>query len=156
MKRFITTLLVVIMPLIALAQKEQDFASRFMSLYGSGTSVTCTTVSPLMIERMMELPKVEENEQARQVLSQLKSIRVLTNSDVNETPHLFTNAKQLAEHNPSRYKLHAEEKDKKLYVRRRGQIIVEVVLFMEQAKHFSLIDLTGNMNDTFLEQVLTI
>lgn len=39
----------------AQAQNEQDFASRFMSLYAHQSTLQCTTVSPLMLERMMQL-----------------------------------------------------------------------------------------------------
>lgn len=156
MKKFFLTLLVLLLPLLATAQKEQDFSSRFMTLYGNDYAITCTTVSPLMMERMMQLPKVEGNEQMQQVLSQLKSIRLLASEKAGDGPHLFANAKELAKNNPSRYKLYAEENDKCLYTRRRGKTIVEVVLFMEQASHFSLINLTGNMDEKFLEKVMKI
>lgn len=156
MKKFFLTLLAVLLPLLAMAQKEQDFSSRFMTLYGSNYEISSTTVSPLMMERMMQLPKVEENEQMRQVLSQLKSIRLLASEKSSDAPHLFANAKELAKSNPSRYKLYAEETGKCLYTRRRGKTIVEVVLFMEQDASFSLINLTGNMDEQFLDKVMKI
>ena len=69
----------------AQAQNEQDFASRFMSLYAHQSTLQCTTVSPLMLERMMQLPDVEENDHTRQVLSQLKSIQ-MANNTLRTTP----------------------------------------------------------------------
>lgn len=156
MKRFLFSLLLAFAPLLCMAQNEQDFSSRFMSLYGSSFSLNSTTVSPLMLERMVQLPKVEENEQMRQVLSQLKSIRMLTAQGDEDAPRLYENAKSLAQHNPSRYKLYAEQDGKQLYTRHRHDLIVEVVLFMELDGNFCLINLTGNMNEAFLEQILHI
>ena len=72
------------------------------------------------------------------------------------TEKCFDDALQLARKNPKRYKLHAEEEHKKLYVRRRGKLIVEMVLFMVSESHFSLINLTGNMNEKFLEQLMQL
>lgn len=138
------------------AQREQDFASRYMSLYAQGTSLSCTTVSPLMMERLLRLPSVEENEQAKQVLQQLKSIRVVSHTEVSEAQHLYHLATKLAENNSARYKLRAEEDDKLLYSRRRGKLIVEIILMMKQHDHFTLVDLTGNMNESFMEQILKL
>lgn len=138
---------------MAQAQREQDFALRFMTLYAEGTSLQCTTVSPLMLERMMQLPDVEENEQTRQVLSQLKSIRMVHNTTEAETNQLYNKAQQLAKRNTARYKLYAQRQSKCLYVRRRGRYIVEMVLFMKHNRHLQLINLTGNMTDSFLKQL---
>lgn len=156
MKRILLTLIATLCSLLAFAQHEQDFAARFMQLYGSSYPVSCTTVSPLMMERMLQLPDVEDNEATRQVLSQLKSIRMLQSHDISDVPHLYANASKLAQRNPNRYKLYAQEQGKQLYVRRRGRIIVEMVLFMEQRHTFSLINLTGNMTDNFLQQLLRL
>lgn len=156
MKKFFLALLAAILPLCAMAQKEQDFSSRFMALYGDDYEITCTTVSPLMMERMMKLPKVEENEQMQQVLRQLKSIRLLASTNESDAHHLFANASELAKNNPGRYKPYAEKNGKCLYTRRRGKTIVEVVLFMEQNARFTLINLTGNMDEQFLEKVMDI
>ena len=138
------------------AQREQDFASRFMALYAEGTSLQCTTVSPLMLERMMRLPNVESDSQTRQVLSQLKSIRMVHNTADNETSPLYNKALKLATRNAARYKLYAQRQSKRLYVRRRGRYIVEMVLFMKHDRHLQLINLTGNMTDSFLKQLFNM
>ncbi len=156
MKRTLSLFLVLLLSITAWAQNEQDFASRFMSLYGKGTTLTCTTVSPLMMERMLRLPSVEDNEQTRQVLQQLKSIRLVTNTDAAETAKLYDHAVKLAQRNKARYRLQCEEDDKKLYTRKRGNVVVEMVLLMKQNGHLSLVNLTGNMSDKFMEQILRI
>lgn len=140
----------------ASAQKEQDFASRFISLHGEGTSLSCTTISPSMTEQMISLPSVEENEAIKEVLSQLKSIRMAINEDESETDLLFDQAVSLAQKNARRYQAKVEEETKKLYVRERNNLVVEMVLLMKLENLFYLIDLTGNMTEDFLEQVLKI
>ena len=156
MKQLLTLLLSAILGLTAMAQKEQDFASRFMALHPKEAALECTTVSPVMMERMLQLPKVEDDASLRQVLAQLKSIRMVTCHEAAHAEKLFDDALKLARKNPKRYKLHAEEEHKKLYVRRRGKLIVEMVLFMVAESHFSLINLTGNMNEKFLEQLMQL
>ncbi len=156
MKRTLSLLLVMLLSLTAWAQKEQDFASRYMALYAKGTTLTCTTVSPLMMERMLRLPSVEDNEQMKDVLKQVKSIRLVTHTDAAETAHLYEEAINLAQCNKARYRLQSEENEKKLYVRRRGKVVVEMVLITKQNDHLSLVNLTGNMSDKFMEQLLRL
>lgn len=146
----------MLLSLTAWAQKEQDFAARFMSLYGKGTTLTCTTVSPLMMERMLRLPSVEDNEQMREVLKQVKSIRLVSNTNTDESSALYEKALKLAKRNKARYRLQAEEDDKKLFARRRGTVVVEMVLLMKQNGHLSLVNLTGNMSEKFMEQLLKL
>lgn len=156
MKQLFSLLLCTLLGLTAMAQKEQDFASRFMALHSTETSLECTTVSPMMMQRMLQLPDVEDDASLREVLTQLKSIRMVTCDEAAPAEKCFNDALQLARKNPKRYKLHAEEEHKKLYVRRRGKLIVEMVLFMVFESHFSLINLTGNMNEKFLQQLMQL
>ena len=88
---FVTLLLALVAAVAARAQGggEQDFASRFMSLYGKGRAVECTTVSPLMLERMMQLPDVEGDSHTREVLKQLKSIRLVSSTAGHDVTHLM-------------------------------------------------------------------
>lgn len=141
-------------PLRASAQGEADFAERFLRLYADDYRLESTTVSPAMMQRMMQLPDVESNEQARKALSQMKSIRMVRSSSSADAPHLFANARQLAEHNAQRFKRYAEDKGKCLYTRRRGKLIVELILFMQTDGGFVLIDLTGNMTERFVGSLL--
>lgn len=158
MTRKLLLLFVLLISAVSLcrAQREQDFASRYMSLYAKGTSLECTTVSPLMLERMMQLPDVEGNDHTRQVLSQLKSIRMVYNTAEHETNQLYAKALKLAQRNTARYKSYAQRQSKRLYVRRRGKFIVEIVLFMKHDHHLRLINLTGNMTDDFLHQLFSL
>lgn len=153
MKQFICILMAAFLAVAAWGQKEQDFASRYMALYAKGSSLECTTVSPLMMDKLLKLPSVEEDSTTKKVLAQLKSIRMITNANPAETALLYDNALKLARQNPKRYQLQAEENEKKIYVRHRGNLIVEIVLLMKNETRLNLINLTGNMNKDFLQQL---
>ena len=153
MKHLICILMAALMTMAARGQKEQDFASRYMALYAKGSSLECTTVSPLMMDKLLKLPSVEEYSTTKKVLAQIKSIRMITNANPAETALLYDNALKLARQNPKRYRLQAEEKEKKIYVRHRGKLIVEIVLLMKNDTRLNLINLTGNMNENFLQQL---
>lgn len=127
-----------------------------MKLHSKGTSLQCTTISPQMLERMMQLPDIEDDSAEKKIFSQLKSIQMLTNTVPEETNELYNEALQLAQNNTQRYKLRAETDDKMLYIRQRGKVIVEMVLLMKTEQNFRLINLTGNMTDKFLDQVFNI
>lgn len=155
LKYILLTLITCMLTLTASAQKEEDFASRYMTLYAQGTSLECTTLSPDMMELILGLPSVEGNGLAKELLSQLKSIRVVKNSAKAETAKLFGLAHSLAQKNAKRYKLFAEEDDKQMYIRRHDGKIVEIVMFMHN-EHFQMLNVTGNISESFLQQVLKI
>lgn len=136
----------------AMAQGEQDFASKFMDLYGGqNSSLSCATVSPAMMEKMLNLKSIGKNANAKQVFSQLKSIRVVTSQSHSKADTYFAKAIRLAEDNSRRYKLYAEAADKSIYKRERGRWIVELVMVINANDSFSIIDLTGNMTKEFIK-----
>lgn len=155
MKHWLATLFLLLTVFNAKAQLEEDFALRFMNLYAEKHTLECITVSPLMMQRMLRLPSVEEDGQTKKVLSQLKSIRMVVSKTAAEASECYNKAAELAKQNPQRYKLYAHNGQRMLYMRRHGGQLVEIVLFMHN-QQFSLINLTGNMTEEFLEQVLNI
>ena len=157
MKRLLCALLLACIGLTAAAQREQDFASRYMSLYGEGTELQCATVSPLMMERILQLPESHEGGHVREVLSQLKSIRVVSSKTAGEGEALYDKAVELAKDNPRRYKPYAETDAQSIYLRKRGGVIVELVLLtFNDEGVFNIVNLTGNMSDAFLRELLNI
>lgn len=138
------------------AQTEQDFASRFMSLHGDDAALECATVSPLMIERMMELPDSDDKAHVKQVLAKLKSIRVVSVKDDTEAEALYEKACDLARRNNKRYKPYSEAPDRSIYMRKRGKLILEIVLLRQGKDAFTIVNLTGNMTDAFLQELLQI
>lgn len=156
MKKWLLSLLLVLATATATAQREQDFALRYMHLYGEGTSLACKTVSPQMITRMMQLTEDSETP-FRQVLSQLKSIRVVQNENPAETVTLYDKAEELAKANKRRYTLYARTEDRSIYLRKRGKLIVELVMLARvEAERFSIVNLTGNMTGEFIRELMKI
>lgn len=156
MKKWLLSLLLVLIAGTAAAQREQDFALRYMHLYGEGSSLDCKTVSPQMIARMMQL--TEDSATAfRQVLSQLKSIRVVHNGNPAEGVELYGKAEELAKANKRRYTLYACTEDRSIYLRKRGKLIVELVMLAQTGGgNFSIVNLTGNMTGDFIRELMKI
>lgn len=156
MKQILLTLFLLLLPLGLRAGGEQDFASYFMANYAKGTSLTCSTVSPLMMEKMLQLPEANEDADMKPILEKLKSIRFAVNADKGETPRLFTLANEVAERNAKRYKPWAVDDTKHIYIRKRGQVIVEVVLVMTRDELFHLVNLTGNLDEKLMMRLLHV
>lgn len=89
MKHWVLTLLLAAASLSLSAQGEEDFASRYMKLYAEGTSLTCSTVSPQMMARVMNVAEADNDPHLRQVLSQMKSLRVVRSGKPEESGPLY-------------------------------------------------------------------
>lgn len=158
MKRLLIILaLVIAIPAIALAQKEQDFATKFMELNGNTyKELSRSTVSPYMMERIMKLDTLEDNDEIRKVLSQLKSIQIVEAKGKPACDSLFNKATELAQQNPRRYKLYVNDTLRKIYLRTKKDIIVEMVFIANANRAFNLVNLTGNMSESFLKELTNL
>ncbi len=157
MKAFLTLLLAFAALLPVRAQREEDFASRYMSLYGDEGGLTCKTISPAMMERIMNLDTVRRDADALRVFAQLKSIRFVTAPDTSLTRELYGKAEELARHNSRRYTAYATRDHLSIYVRQRGKVLLELVVLLVNAEsQFNILNFTGTMSEDFIRQVLTI
>lgn len=155
MKRLLIALLLTFTLIGATAQKSDDFASRFVALYGKTYALTQKTISPKMMERIMRLESVEENAETLRLIKQLKSIRIVSGGETaTERILLQEKANQLALRNNRRYKLYKENDNAIIYTRRKGRTIVELLVINKgEGRHFNLINLTGMMSDSFISEV---
>ena len=154
MKLLLMALAILLNTIDAFAQKEQDFASKFMEINGEmQEELTWNTVSPFMMERIMKLDTLEDNNDVRNILSQLKSIQIVESKQMALSDSLFNSAKQLAEQNEKRYKIYTNDEERLIYLRKRNKIIVEMVFIAKVNHVFSLVSLTGNMNESFLKEL---
>ena len=153
----LTLLLVVGFPFSALAQQERDFASQYMRLYNDDeSSLTCNTISPLMMQRILKLDEVENNQEVQDIISQLKSIQILTAKDPTAYEQHFEQAKELADRNSKRYQPYRSNNLSAIYFRQKKKVIVEIVFISQQRHSFSIISLTGNMTQGFIEKLAHI
>lgn len=141
----------------AAAQREQDFALRFMKQYAAhNDQVSCTTISPAMMEKMMKVATSENQAHVKNVLSHLKSIRVVSSKPGSETRELSRKALQLMTTNTRRYRPLTGEtttSDGGLWVRSKGNTIVELVM-IDTTKGLQIVNLTGNMDRAFLQEIM--
>lgn len=157
MKRFLLILTIIFCCMPVAAQREQDFTTRYMALYGKDYELTNKTISPKMMERIMQLKSVEENKSIRKVLSQIKSFSILSDNSESNAPELYQKACRLARQNAKRYAPYSEQDNQNIYVRKRGKLIVEmVVVSLKENNAFSLINITGNLSDDFIKQVIAL
>ena len=154
MKHLLLALTLLLAHCAAFAQREQDFATKFMEINGEEfKELTCNTVSPYMMERIMKLDTLEDNQDMRKVLSQLKSIQIVKAVGNTVGDSLFNRATELAQHNQKRYKLYATDQERQIYLRTRNKIIVEMVFIAKLDNIFNIVNLTGNMNKSFLKEL---
>ena len=157
MRQILLTLLLVGLPLAALAQQECDFASQYMRLYNDEAgSLSCNTVSPLMMQRILQLDEIENNQEAQDIISQLKSIQILTTKDPTAYAQHFEQAKDLADRNSKRYRPYRSNNHSAIYFRQKKKVIVEIVYISQQRHSFSIISLTGNMTQDFIKKLAHI
>lgn len=155
-KLTLVALLALLTVTVVQAQREQDFASRFMSLYGEEAALSCNTVSPIMMGRIVPLTN-DSLPALRQVLSQIKSIRVVMPTAETHVPDLLDKAEQLALNNRRRYKPYAETEGRSIYLRKRGKYVVEFVMIAGKSPNdFAVVSITGNMTESFFSELMKI
>ena len=155
MKRLLfLSFILIALPAMLQAQRELDFASKFMEINGDQyEELHCNTVSPFMMERIMKLDTLEDNTEMRRILAQLKSIQIVKAQGEAIGDSLFRKATELAQLNKKRYKLYADDEDRQIYLRKKNRTIVEMVFIAHMDSIFNIVNLTGNMDETFLKEL---
>lgn len=110
MKRLLLICLVFLgVALTVKANGEPDFASKYLMLYGQTYDIDCKTISPQMMERILSGVAGSEDENTMRVLSQIKSIRILTTEpNACQAKTLFEKAEELAAQNKRRYSVYSQ------------------------------------------------
>lgn len=153
MRHALAALLLALTALTATAQKEHDFALTYMNLYAEGTTLSCQTVGPAMISKMLAQPQADDDPDMKQALKKIRSLRVVANTKKSETATLYDKAAALLKANSARYAHYADYDGKSLYLRRRGKDILELVLLTRQDSCLHIVDVTGTMDEDFLRQL---
>lgn len=133
----------------------QDFATRFMSEHKQNKDLTCITISPTMMEKILKTDAVEKDDNMTEVISNLKSMQLLT-SEVRVL-HYYNEALKLLEKNCDRFEPYLSFKGKKetcrIMIRKNKGVIVEMVMLSNKRHQFSVINFTGNMSDEFISKL---
>lgn len=154
MKSIIFVLLFSLMGLTVQAQHEQDFVTHYMEQYGKDDGLSRLTVSPSMIKAILNIEDCKEDPEIESFLRSVRSVQVLTGLFGRHSGLHYERVEKMIGQNPGRYKMLIEHGRQKIYARRRGNAIVEVVMFMDQKEGFLLVDLTGEMTEKQLERIV--
>ncbi len=121
----------------------------------------CVTVSPAMVEKvlkmMQEKNEDENDEQIQKILPNIKSMRIF--STTKHANKYYAEATKLLSRKAKSYKPFKadEKKDKKpcVWIRKNGNNVIEmVVLDKKDEEKFHIINITGNMNKAFVDELL--
>lgn len=152
MKKALFALLLLCLPLIASAQQERDFATQYMLLYaGQDTTLVCQTISPDMMKHMINREEVEQDDELKSILRQIRTLQVVRAEGETPAQENFEKAVDLAKLNTQRYKLYAYGDTYQIYLRKKGDIIVELVHINLMENAFCIINLTGYMTKDFIK-----
>ena len=167
-RRLLIVTLALVLTLAAQAKKEtQDFVTQFIAELqttegANENDYTCITVSPQMMERVLQMVKektLEDEDQIRGALTHVRSLRVFT---ARENSELYTaECKRLLERQTRHFKqvkTEATEQNENtnLWVREYNKQIVELVLINRVTGDdlLQIVNLTGNFDSEFVDELL--
>lgn len=139
-----------------LVTSAQDFASRFMMDFNKDTTIHCQTISPKMMERLVDIHHGKTNRtEAHQLISKLKSARIIQGAD---KPKYFLHAEKMLKHNRQRFiPLHQSTAhgNNQIFVRRKEDYIIELIMLNKDSLSgtFTIVNLTGDMDDEFIQML---
>ncbi|BEH00148.1 hypothetical protein BSYN_24120 [Bacteroides sedimenti] len=147
-------LLIICIVLLAGKVSAQDFASRFLEKHLPDTNLTCVTISPKMMEKVMNL-EVDGEQDMMEMISKLKSMRMVT-TEVNGQKY-YNEALKVLEKNSGRFEPYLSFEDKsenyQIMIRKKKNAIIELVMLMREADNFTVINFTGNMSQDFIARL---
>lgn len=168
MKHTLLTLTLI----LTLNTQAQDFASKFMTLCTPDDSITCQTVGPKMMQRLVESLRTTPNdttltptdsctttddEAAAEIFAKLKSARIVTTHTNAQT--LYQRAQTLMEENKNRFTLLPSAQPNtqtQVYTRQHNNIIRELVMLnLSPQGLLTIVCLTGQMDEEFMQALAT-
>lgn len=156
MRRALCLLTIIMATMTAMAQRGQDFASRFMQQYKEDGSVKCITVSPKMMEQLMAMEGSDRNDSLMQAIAKLKSMRIVQTESDGE-PY-YQQAETLLKKNAKRFEyvknFRTERAEGAFYQRKKtDDKVVELVMvgLSKIDNRFVLVNLTGDIDEEFIE-----
>jgi hypothetical protein len=150
-----SVLLALWMTLFSVVAFAQDFATRFMAEHQQDANLSCITISPTMMNKILKSDAAEKDEQMAEMISNLKSMQLLTSK--TRVQRYYREALKVIDKNSDRFEPYLSFKGKleecKMMVRRRKGTIIEMVMLTKNKHQFSVINLTGIMSDDFISQL---
>ena len=153
-KKLFSLLLMVIMAMAANAQQALDFVGKFVTQCEGDTTVKCITVSPKMMEQIVESRQGDDeaHEALNQAIGKLKSMRIVT-----ARAEYFERAQQLLQKHARRFQAEKEYQCDNVrgvfYTRRnrKGKTAELIMLREDIARNqLTIVCLTGDIDKEFL------
>jgi len=142
----------------AMAQRGQDFVSRFMQRCDGDTALQCVTVSPKMMEQLTKEADASHEEYMADAIEKLKSVRIVTASVHGE--EYYQMAEDLLKRNSQRfhYDKHysAEHSYGAFYSRKlkSGETVELIMLHADtKTQRMAIVNLTGDIDDEFINSL---
>ncbi len=158
MKRVLCLLILFMTVMGVMAQRGQDFASRFMQQCSADT-VECITISPKMMGQLVAMGGENRNDTLLHAIAKLRSARILQAKQ--NGAHYYERAEALLKKNARRFKhlkdFRTERLEGVFYSReqRSGRKVEMVMLGKAPEKNgFVLINLTGDIDEEFIEMLM--
>lgn len=167
MKYWLSFIFSLLLSLSVNAQQAKDFVELLMNdlkeqyQEAENEEYGCVTVSPFMMEKMLEIMQTnnsQDNDLIERLISHVKSMRIF--SATKNIDRYHAEAQQLLEKNEKQYKAFQADAQKKdtqpcVWIRKSGQKVVEmIVLNLTEGQNFIIINLTGNMDKAFIDELL--
>lgn len=154
MKRLLILLVTLSCCLVSNAQKEKDFASKFMEQFEYDTAVNCITVSPKMMEQLTK-NDLGKREHLAEAIQKLKSARIITATQDGE--HYYQIAEELLKKNSKRFSHVDNYQDKKnhgsFYSRKdkTGKTVELILIHLDNKQNkLVVVNLTGDIDEEFI------
>lgn len=142
------------MATLSVSVMAQDFASRFLTEHKADTNLTCVTISPKMMEEIMK-SDAEKDDEVLDIISNLKSMQMLTAKVKGQ--NYYDEAIKIVEKNTDRFEPFLSFNDKsencQIMVRKKKEVIIELVMLVCEKGQFMVINFTGNMSPEFITQL---
>lgn len=134
----------------------QDFVSRYMWENKHDTLLHCVSVSPKMMEEVLKTDaKDEVQEEMRNIMMDLKSMQIVSSQTKGD--FYFNKAEKIIEKNINRFEPFISFNDSnencRIMVRKKEEVIIELVMFSHKNDHFRIINFTGCMNEHFIDNL---
>lgn len=154
MRRFASLVVACLTCLAIAAQRNIDFASKFMQECDNDTAIQCVTIGPKMMEQLTKHHDAKSNENIAQAIQKLKTARIVMSTDSGAI--YYEKAETLLKKFPKRF-LH--DKDYKnehahgtFYIRKQkaGQVVELIMLHYDSNKdNLIIVNLTGDIDEEF-------
>lgn len=158
MKRLFSLAIALTLAMGAIAQRGQDFASRFMQQCEGDTAIHCVTVSPKMMEQLTKQADKSRQEDMAEAIEKLKSARIVTAAHGESYYQL---AEDLLKRNQQRFSHYRDYRSSRshgsFYLRKlRNGSTVELIMLHADSKTGAMVivNVTGDIDEEFINSLL--